>query len=150
MESDADAPATAARLRDPAAAFRARAALLIALGLLDVGLLLRWLATPAWISGFTGWMALRALMALLAIAVVGFTGRRGGPLAAGRGADPPLTLAPTLMLAAAVGAWCFVLPIFGAAIACIVTARPPAGDGTASDEALLWPAPVRWDNPGLK
>jgi hypothetical protein len=151
VEPEVAASRTGARIGAPAVASRTRAALLIGLGLIDVGLLGGWLAAPAAIPGFPGWMALRAVIAVVAVAVVGFTGPAAGPRAPGDAPGATLTPPPVLMLALAVGAWCFALPIFGAAIACIVTTAPTAHERTASGNVWrLWPAPVRWDNPDLK
>lgn len=123
-----------------------RAALLLGLGVLDLGFVGHWLvdagATPRGaIPGFPSWLALRALVAVLVVGAVDFTRRRGG-----HGAGDDRRLALNL----AVGAWCFALPGFGEAIACIVT-WPVAEERPETPAAWqLWPAPVRWDNQNLK
>lgn len=117
-----------------------RIALMMGLGLVDAGLLLRSLTVPGATSTFGGYLGLRALLALVTASIVALTDRRG------RRSD-----SDDKWFAFAVAAWCFALPLFGGVIACIVlwprsVRTAPATLGTWQ----LWPLPVRWDNPALK
>jgi len=110
---------------------------LAGISLAELALMLAWLATPG--RGVAAWCLTHALLvALAAIAVRRF--------AAGGGAG---TEDRRLVLATA--AWCLVLPIFGAAIACVVAWAPPPAAPTEDAGAFRsWPLPARWDDPGLK
>ena len=150
MEREREATAPA---RSLGSAGTVRGVLLLALGLLDLGLVGQWLVepttTPGVTQGFAAWLVLRALVAMVAAAIVEVVAPARRPTRAGQAGQaahddrrPALTLA--------VGAWSFALPGFGEAIACIVT-WPVAEERPETPDAWhLWPAPVRWDNPSLK
>jgi len=114
--------------------------MLACLSVLDLGLLLGWLATAPAEHGLVAWLASRLVIAGLGAWAIAPSSLRG------EDAAPPRWALP---LAAAV--WCGALPVFGAAIACLVACSPTMAVRTiASGEWQSWPLPARWDDPALK
>lgn len=114
--------------------------ILAGLSLADLALLLAWLTMPGAGHGLLAWLVCRLVLA--------GAGAWSTELGGSGGEDGP---GPRRWLPLATALWCGALPVFGAAIACLV-AWPPATSvkSTGAGTWQSWALPARWDDPDLK